>query len=145
MGHTDPALPTFKGGTHGWDGTQWRKLALLWGLSAKWEDNARQTKDGDGNYLRDITAVAAGYVYVLQLAVLGNETAQRGDAYIALNDGTQAYIAEYATTPMQYEPVVLRGPVVLQVGDSIRFFQWSCVDNDVVSTSIWGYKMAIAE
>lgn len=144
-GITDPTEAYFKDGQWGWDGTQWRKLGLLWGFSEHYFENLGGTKDGDGTYETSSTAIPADYIYVVQCVLICNENAARGMARIALRPANEFHAIAYKLTPARYEPTVWEGAIALHEGDQVSVQQLSCINGDVLRASIWGYKMKIAE
>lgn len=144
-GITDPAQPHFKGGLWGWDLSQWRRLAQIFGYTDRWVENLGGTKSGAGLYSVDGTAVPSGYVYVVQALSLGNMSGARGALFLKVISGATVIGLGYIATPVQYQAVISLGVIVLKEGDAVRVQQLACLDGDVLQGGVWGYKMAIAE
>jgi len=132
-------------GAHGWDGAAWHKLPLIWGYSDRWLDDISFTMTEDAAFSKITTPVPAGYVYVLQVASLTNDTGARGMARIFVRHTAEWFALAYTLTPARYEPTVARGPIVLKEGDRVVMQQSGCLTNDVVYAYVWGYKMKVAE
>lgn len=144
-GITNPAEPFFKDGVWGWDDTVWRKLALLWGYTDRWEEDLGEAGVAAGHWTTSSTAVPAGYVYKLELAVLSNGSGARGLATISVHGAANAYVVKYSVGLAQYEPHLLTGAFTLKEGDKIDFRMNNCLVGDLLYAGVWGYKMAIAE
>jgi len=132
-------------GAHGWDGSVWRKLPLIWGYSDRWVVDLGETKDGDGNYEKSTTAVGAGEVYVLQAVTFYNETGVRGQASVWGMGGVNYLCLARDSAPAINEVVRWTGKLVLKQGDYVRVQQLNCINNDVLNVKVWGYKMKVAE
>jgi len=167
MGITDPSEEYFKSGLwgwatstwekllsvggrlftalHGWDGTNWRKLPLLWGYSDRWHEDLGGTQSGAGTYSGYTTAVPAGYVYVLQVASLRNASGARGRMYIQVYSNSTFVELASALTPAQNWSLVSQATIVLKEGDRVQILQTTCSDGDTLYGGAWGYKMKIAE
>lgn len=140
---TNPAEQYYGRGGWGWDGTQWRKLALTWGYTARWAEDLSETKSGAGNYVAGTVAVPAGYVYVAQFMYIRNVSGSRGNVSMRFVGDAVNYYAVFDTGPVQYIPIVWSGNVPLEAGDSILITMNTCLDGDVVQAGVWGYKMAV--
>uniref|UniRef100_A0A6M3LHY9 Uncharacterized protein n=1 Tax=viral metagenome TaxID=1070528 RepID=A0A6M3LHY9_9ZZZZ len=143
-GPTDPAEAHFDKGLWGYDGSEWRKLQLLWGYYDRWQEYLGETKSGDGHFTVSCAAVPAGYVYVLQMATLVNDTGARGAVRIWARTGSSLFFLVGKVTPAQYEPLVWTGALALKAGDYVQLQQLSCQDGDMIYCGVWGYKMRIA-
>jgi len=145
MGHTDPALPTFKGGTHGWDGTQWRKLPLLWGYSDRWYECGAWMGDG-ATEMGSTSAVPPGYIYILQKAAAMDLNSAPSSICIRLyTDGGGYGMVGQDLSPVQGKYLIVDGPMVLKEGDYVTAVFGGTTNLDELRLRVWGYKMAIAE
>jgi len=142
-GITNPTEEYFKDGAWGWDGTQWRKLALLWGYTERYAENLGGTKSGDGTYEQSGTVVPSGEVWVVECISLYNHSGARGAIALQVNDGTTNYAVTRNLTPVQYELVSFIGRLTLEAGDKVLVQQSACLDGDVLRGVAWGYKMAV--
>lgn len=128
---------------HGYDGSAWQRLGLLWGYSDRWGEYLGETKSGDGQYSRTTAVVPPGYVYVVQAAYIKNETAARGPMYFRAYDGGIYHPVVGVLAPAQNQIVTLSGPFVLKAGDAMNLAQDSCLNNDTMVAGVWGYKMKV--
>jgi len=144
LGITDPSQEYFKDGSWGWNGTTWVKLPLVFGYYDQWVEDLGGVKAGAGTYEQDSGHVPAGEIWVLQLLSLANWTAVRGGVFLQLMGSVDYSSLAYHAGPAQYVPVIGRGPVVLGDGDYVKVRQLSCVNADVISAAVWGYKMKVS-
>lgn len=140
---TTPADLTVGG--HGWDGDSWQKLPMVWGYSGRLHEDLSDTKIGDGTFSAASTNVPGGEVHVVQMISLMNVTGARGYTYFRLYSNGNYIQAFAATTPVASVPSILTGEFCLQAGDNIVIAQESCINNDVITAGLWGYKMLVAE
>jgi len=143
MGITQPVEEYFKDGQWGWDGTRWRKLALLWGYTDRWSEYLGGSKSGDGTWVQSSTVVPAGYVYQVQFIAIANNNRDPAFIRIAYYDGANYYFVAYDSSPARYVPLVVTVPGVLKAGDRVRVTVSGCLDGDVLQGGVWGYKMAV--
>lgn len=143
MGITDPTEPYFKNGGWGFDGTVWRKNNLLWGYHDRWYEDLGGDRDGDGTYTAHSTAVAAGYVHVVEFVSFRNITGSRGAVQLRAKVGVLFWILKYNATPVLNVPDIAYGPFTLKEGDQVTVRQSACLDNDELEAVVWGYKMRI--
>jgi len=144
FGVTNPSEATFKNGLWGFDGSVWRKLALLFGYTDRWTHVLSETKSGDGQYSKSSTAVPAGYVYIIQIAWIKNETGARGAMYFRPYNGSDYLPVAGVVAPLQNQIATLYGPIVLKEGDFLNLAQDSCLNGDQIMAGVWGYKMKVA-
>jgi hypothetical protein len=143
-GITNPAEEYFKDGLWGWNGSKWKKLALLLGYTDRWAEDAAGIKSGAGTYQYDTAAVPSGYVYVAAVVSLLNITGARGMCRLFAMGGANYVCLAATVTPAQYVPTIFTGMITLKEGDYLRLTQLSCQDGDVLYGGVYGYKMAIS-
>lgn len=144
-GITDPTEAYFKDGQWGWDGTQWRKLPLVWGYSDTYREYIYEDNVDAGTNLLDGSAVPAGEIWVVTF--VRAHCVQAGLTRINIYqyyDTTSLYLYS-VESPAAY--VYAGGPcsIVMEEGDKIRAAFLNCALNDDIRLYITGYKMAIAE
>lgn len=132
-------------GSYGWDGSEWRKLAMLWGYSDRWGEDIGGVKSGDGTYSKYTVAVPAGYVYVVQIITLRNMSGARSTIAFYLRDSVTDLIILRYPAPAQHELITLQAAFVLKEGDQIKVTQDLCLNGDGLQGLVWGYKMKVAE
>lgn len=145
QGPTDPAEVHFDKGLWGFDATVWRKLALLWGYTAIWDENLGGVATGAA-YSLGTSAIPSTEVRVLQAMSIRNTSGASTNltVYIARASGSYvvlAYVAAAATNV----PLLVTGTFVLRTGDIVSGYLDGLQVNDVIQIGIVGYKMAIAE
>ena len=145
QGITNPAEPFFKDGQWGWDGTLWRKLPMVWGYSDRYFEDLGGTQENGGTYSAYGTEVPPGEVWVIQSMRLTNITGARGYINFYAYAGAASHVLYYRKTPAVGEYDFWEGAVALKAGDKVRVIQASCLDDDVLYGSVWGYKMKVAE
>lgn len=130
---------------HGWTGTLWRKLPMVWGYSGRWAEREGYKMLADAAYVFDTVAVPADYVYKVEAASIHNNTGVRGTAFVAIRSGGTSYNLVSKTTPAIQEPTAWLGELTLAQGDQLRLYQNDCLTDDEMRACVWGYKMKIAE
>ncbi|GAG75277.1 unnamed protein product [marine sediment metagenome] len=65
MGIAKPTEKHFDKGSWGWDGSQWRKLAMIWGYSGIWDKDLGGEASG-AFYISNSSVIPAGEIWVLQ-------------------------------------------------------------------------------
>jgi len=131
--------------THGWDGAAWRKLPLTWGYSDRWVQPVQGAASGAGDASASTTAVAGGYVYVLQALHASHTAAANKSLSVYLHNGG-AYIALLENlTAVPGTKYTWTGEAVLKEGDTVYAEVVAPGDTRIVYLRVWGYKMKIAE
>lgn len=140
---TQPTEQFFKDGLWGWDGTQWRKLPMLFGCSERWVEDLGDTDTAAADYSKLSTAVPTGYVYVVQSLSIRNQTGNRGITMLHVTNGAVWCPLGADPTPVTSIPLTYVGGLVLTEGDQVRVWMSSCALHDFVEAAVWGYKMAV--
>lgn len=140
---TQPTEEFFKDGQWGWDGSRWRKLALIWGFTDRLAENLGGTKSGDGTYSLYSTSVPAGEVHVVEKVSLFNDTTAPAAVAVAVKDGSTEWHVYRNSSPAKSIPDLVAGPFTLKEGDQIRIILWGCLNSDVIKAVVWGYKMVV--
>lgn len=144
-GITDPTNPYFKDGAWGWDGTQWRKLALLWGYSAAYREAIDDDNADAGSNTLASTAVPAGSVYVIQLISAFNNTTNIPSIELRLVGTAGLFKMQRTALGVAAYPVNLIGEFVLEEGDYVQAVFFACVAGDDIRLRVWGYEMKVTE
>ena len=141
---TDPTEQYFKDGTWGWDGSQWRKLPIVWGYSDRYAEYLSTNDATAGNNYLTGTLVPVGEVWVvtnLLLLNVGSATvATQGELY----DGTTGFIVHRVSAPASGAIIEWQGQVYLKAGDRMRATFYSCSLGDNLRATFLGYKMKVA-
>lgn len=139
-------LPTeqyFDKGLWGWDGTQWRKLPLLWGFTGTVGGTVTWTSDGTTPYHLSGTAVPAGEVWTLNtVRVLHSDPVARATWLYAVVGGG-APVIDGNQTLAQWSFVANVAPLVLGPGEYPRVTIYSLAVGQTVYLHWAGYKMAV--
>lgn len=142
-GVTDPSEEYFKDGLWGWDGSQWRKLGLLWGFGGVVEEALSNTDLASGvNYLNG-TPVPAGEVWVVQNVSMeydGTAPTRVGITVVGLADHLTVLDV---SDPAAYRWHPWNGVVVLQEGDYMQGFVSGATAGDDLYFRYAGYKMRL--
>jgi len=142
-GPTNPSEAYFDKGLWGYDGSQWRKLQLVFGYYDRWAEGLGGTKSGDGTYVKSSAAVPAGYVYVVQGISLINGSGARGPVLLHYRAGAVDVVVGFDDAPLIYQPTLFTGVLVLKEGDYVMVEQASCLNGDVLTGGVCGYKMRV--
>lgn len=142
-GLTNPAEEHFDKGNWGFDGSVWRKLAMLWGFSDTVAELEDDTDADTGTNTLTCTQVPAGEVHFITTTFgINNNT---NPSYILIQariDGSWAYIHRVAS-PGAGISVSAPNPIVLGPGDNIRGQIGGCTSGDIIRFHITGYKMVV--
>lgn len=133
-----------KPGIHGYDGSAWQELSLLWGYTDRLHVKATHTQVGAGAYTMTIATVPADYVYVVNAIISNNATR-------ALKHSLQVCAAAdcmtvYEKTTIAAGELVLYGNVtyVLKAGDSVKAVFTTSQNGDYMVGRVWGYMMKVS-
>lgn len=143
MGIRNPTEEHFERGLWGYDGTQWRKLRMLWGYSDRYAEEKTTAAPSDASHNLGTTAVPAGEVWVVESLVAYFVGGTVAAIWGGPNDGSTTARFFYSATVVQNTVYSLLGPYVLKEGDSIIARFVSCVGVTGIYLTVWGYKMAI--
>jgi hypothetical protein len=130
---------------YGWDGALWRKLPLLFGFSANWDESLNETSTSSPWY-KYLSVVPAGEVRILQALSLANQTRATTNVFLQVNrmSGGQLCVGFSAALP-QYAPLLFTGAVLLAAGDRIFLYMGGSQIGDSITGCVSGYKMKITE
>lgn len=116
---------------------------LLWGYHERWSALYDHTKVGAGNYSLDGTAVAEGYVHVLE----GTAHRDIGSAVtqLAKLDGGAVIIpiGVQEQSPSSYYAIEPGLRYTMEEGDKVTCTFYQAQDGDVLQLYAWGYKMKL--
>ena len=115
----------------------------IFGVYEGWTQWLGGTQSGNGTFSALTTGVPSGYIYVVQGVTIKNDTAVRGLTSIGFHDGSNYYYMKAEIPSAAAIPVTNKAPMVLKAGDKVRVIMQSCLDGDVISAGVWGYKMKI--
>ena len=142
-GITNPGEEYFKDGLWGWDGAQWRKLALLFGYTDRYADQTVNTSAAAGTNALVLTTVPAGEVWVVfSIAAFDANSATTTILTGARLGAVEHYLTSKAT-PAASELVLWTGQIVLKAGDYLFGVFYGCTLNDDLYLTACGYKMKV--
>lgn len=130
---------------HGWDGTVWRKLPLVWGYSQRHTSSEFDAAEGAGDANAVIDEVDAGEVWVIEAVAVIHNAAANKDTTAYVSDGVAAI---YLLPTADIAPDLWRvwtGRMTLAEGDRVGAFAFAPGAGVKVTLHAWGYKMKIAE
>lgn len=142
---TNPAEPLFVSGSWGWDGSTWRKLALLFGYSEQLFLAHSETLDTAGDKIYLFDAVPAGELWIVQhVAAAASTNTTYGITFsVAYSSAVyHFYSSTYTNAGLQ---VSCHYDVVLPPGAQLRVAWYSAAAGDTVYAYALGYKMKIEE
>jgi len=142
-GITDPAEEYFKDGIWGWDGTQWRKLGLLFGYRATVGENVSNLDAGEGENCLTSTPVPQGEVWVIQdiAGVNVNTSCARIAMYVCRSNREYPLLDQ--TSCSVYIWVIWTGNIVLSEGDCLKIRFFGCTAGDDIHLRYLGYKVSL--
>ena len=142
-GPTQPTEQYFDKGLWGYDGSRWRKLALLWGYTDRYAEKELAVNVAAGSHALAFTVVPSGEVWtVTQCSGYASTSNPSLVTFRLMADGV-AYdllITGYTTA---WHTVRLVGEIVLKAGDYLVVYFEGCVLNDSLYAFATGYKMAV--
>jgi len=144
-GVTDPASPYFKDGQWGWDGTVWRKLPLIFGLSEAYRESEVNLNAGAGVNILTASTVPEGEVWVVTHIVAFNTVTNSSVVILQVYDGSTIYYLRRLLTPGVGGEVIHSAPIYLEQDDRVQAEFRGCVAGDDIFMTVYGYKMRIAE
>lgn len=144
-GITNPTEGFFKDGGWGWDGTQWRKLPMMFGYSAAWIERESTLTAAAGLNELVFTTVPAGEVWVLTaICMVDLQTDPSVVAFFIRNDGPDVNLF-VVNSPGAGEWTYLTGWWVIPAGSTLIAYYNGCTLNDDLYADACGFKMKIAE
>lgn len=128
---------------YGWDGAVARKLALVWGWSANWDENLGGTATGT-SYLKKSSVVPVGQVWVLQALSITDSARQVTLASMGVVRASGGIVSLNYIAPLpRNTPLFCTGTFTLGAGDWAQVFLDGTVAGDVINAGLCGYKMSV--
>jgi len=142
-GPTQPTEQYFDKGLWGFDGSQWRKLALLWGYTDRLaEQKVNLNADAGTNNLAH-TTVPAGQVWKVTMHVVMNANHAITITLRGVFDGTDMLIYSHGALGAGVWGVSPPLDVTAKAGDILYGAFYACTAGDDLYTNLFGYKMAV--
>lgn len=129
--------------SHGYDGTAWRKLALVWGFSSCYLDQQTGTNSGGGNEFLTFPTPASGIARVILGFVAYNDGSAATRIDLRVRSGTSTNFLRTVIAPAQFATVELLSSLVLVNPDFLQVRFVGCTNGDVVNATAWGYDMEL--
>ena len=143
-GITDPAEEYFKDGIWGWDGSQWRKLGILFGYHSVLTQHISNTDASAGTNTLVTSAVEDNYLWFVQVAGLLDVNTAPSRVFICINRSGVDYPLSDTSTTAANLWLIWNGQVVLSPGDTIKGCFLSCTAGDDLFLRALGYKVSLA-
>lgn len=131
-------------GIHGYDGSAWRKLPLLWGYSDVYGESVGDTNLSAGTNSLNGSVVPSGEVWVVRGVLAMTISGSVSNLYFYATIGGSDITLRVDPTPTsgvwcQFLPVVY-----LKAGDKVFVQVTGATAGDDLYARFWGYKMAVA-
>lgn len=144
MGPKNPIEEHFDRGLWGYDGTRWRKLALLFGFTDTWQDTAYVASAGAGTYTKQYGPVPAGEVWVLNTVLAIDIASDASSVRFGVGVAALGTAFGWVNSPGVGVAVTWVGSIPIKEGDSLWVQIFGVIAEDNLSTSVVGYKMDVA-
>ena len=128
---------------HGYDGTQWRKLGLLFGYTDRWFEQVVIADAAAGNNFLDAAPVPSGYVYVSSVIAGVDATSNLAEILFGIKIGETYYYMKRVPTPGVAIYAEWSGAGIFKAGDIPMVVMTGVTAHDVLVANFWGYKMAV--
>ncbi len=129
---------------HGYDGSAWQKLPLLFGYTDRYSEYVEVHLDPDDYYDISSTTPPAGYIYVVQSVSIYFTGESMSSLDIYGYNGSENFPLFSQSSPESYYKYLITGNWVLKPGDMIKGAFNNTVNGGWGILTLWGYKMKIA-
>lgn len=144
-GITNPAEPFFKDGIWGWDGTQWRKLPLVFGWSDTYAESEILNDVAAGNHSLTFSTVPAGEIWVVTYWSAYSDQSNAVRIQFQPNIAGAARALKHVAYPAALLTVEGPYPLILQKDDFLTARFITCSSGDDLRSHAAGYKMKVEE
>lgn len=144
MGITNPTEEHFERGLWGHDGTQWRKLGLLFGFGERWARYLAATVTVAGTNTLTTTTVPAGQVWVVQSISARNLESNVDIQFELFGGATQILLARFPVPGANVLVDKMPLSMALEFEDYVCIRFLNCAEDDRLRGYVWGYKMYVA-
>ncbi len=128
---------------HGYDGSAWRKLPLLWGYTDRLAEVDSRVQSGGGNELVELYTVPAGYVAEINMTSSRNRDTITTHEHVLVVNSDEYAIKVYVNNPVGNTAINDNVRYVLAPGDIFKVRYYSCTDGDRLVTKVWGWLMDV--
>jgi len=143
-GITDPTEAFFKDGLWGWDGSQWRRAAMLFGYTDQVLSKAVITGAGAGSHTIDGAAVASGEIWIITAMEAHDAVSAVPSIFLGANAGGVSYWIAAAGATGAGIGFSWSGTMVLEAGQKPRCVITGVTAGDSLEFNYSGYKMSIS-
>ena len=143
-GITDPTEEYFKDGLWGWDGTQWRKLSLLFGYSGPYSENPSNLNLPAGTSNLAGSTVPAGEVWVVQGMLAAVISSTCTELMLGFWNGVAIIFCKQVLPPVSGHFYDYQGTLILAAGYYPLIRVYGMTAGDVAYLYAWGYKMKVS-
>ena len=142
-GITDPTEEYFKDGIWGWDGTQWRKLGLVFGYCDSIGGRVHVESATSGTNILSSPLVPTGTVCVVQgILVMNVNTATQCNILLVAGGVGYTLTERVTLAPSTWYHFAIN-PTIMKAGDYLRAYFINCQAGDDLYMDINGYKMKV--
>ena len=143
-GITNPTEEYFKDGLWGWDGSQWRKLGILFGYHSTLAQNILNSSAAAGTNVLETAAVSSGEIWVVEaIGVMDVHHAPSGIIF-CVRRGGEDYPFHDTTTTAASTWLCWTGRITLGPGDIVKIYILGCTAGDELKLRVLGYKVSLA-
>ena len=116
---------------------------VIWGYKEQLYEPLGATLSANGKYQANTGPVPAGEVWKVEVITILNQTGDRGivQLVVVLDGATHPVYTN--VTPSQFVADTFSDVVTLQEGDRAGVSMGSCLNGDVITASVVGYKMDV--
>jgi len=140
---TNPTEIYFKDGIWGHDGTQWRRLNMLWGYYGAYAEHAENTSLPAGSSAVNMTLVSSGYVRVVDNIAFYCISATITAAWLQATIGGTTIVLSVQSAPTSGIWYTLHPHVTLAAGDRILLGITGATEDDDAAIDACGYQMRV--
>jgi len=138
---TDPS--SLAASLHGWDGSQWRKLNLLWGYCDRYAEREALDNVSSGDHTINFTTVPSGEIWVVTHFSMIATTNNPSRFDFMVNTPSAVVILLSTDNPGAAYASGLQVNLILKSGDYLQARFIGCSTGDDLRAYAVGYKMKI--
>lgn len=134
---------SLKVGTHGYDGSAWKKQGLVWAYNDVLHESWVENDSAAGALFHSFGTVPSGEVWVITHAMAFNMYTNPDYIFWSIYDGSNYHTFRRTAGPGIGVEVNYSGLIPIKEGEKCVVWYGGCVLHDVLEASIWGYKMKV--
>ena len=142
-GITNPTEEYFKDGLWGWDGTQWRKLGIIFGYNSTVEGVTTAVSGGSGGDVLESSTVPSGELWILNnVGVIDqNHVPTRITIYLVRSGEVYPLVSTASISANIW--TVWHGKIVMKSGDKVTVYFGGATLDDALKITWLGYKVSL--